>query len=70
MSTKLNEMLGFAKELEEANISNGDLTKKLEARIQVSNLSTALLPKKQSTSKQDVELARKRFKALIQERKL
>ncbi|MFD0705775.1 hypothetical protein [Photorhabdus akhurstii] len=70
VSTKLNEMLGFAKELEEAGISNGDLTKKLEARIQVSNLSTALLPKKQSTSKQDVELARKRFKALIQERKL
>lgn len=46
VSTKLNEMLGFAKELEEAGISNGDLTKKLEARIQVSNLSTTLPPKK------------------------
>ncbi|AWK40751.1 hypothetical protein GPY51_08715 [Photorhabdus laumondii subsp. laumondii] len=69
MGTKLNEMLGFAKELEEVGISNGDLTKKLEARIQVSNLSTALLPKKQSTSKQDVELAKKCFNALIQERK-
>ncbi|PQQ42053.1 hypothetical protein C6H65_05345 [Photorhabdus luminescens] len=70
VSTKLNEMLGFAKELEEAGISNGDLTKKLEARIQVRNLSTVLPPKTQSTSKQDIELARKRFKALIQERKL
>ncbi|NDL00709.1 helix-turn-helix domain-containing protein [Photorhabdus bodei] len=39
MSTKLDEMLSFAKELEEAGISNGDLTKKLEARIQVRNLS-------------------------------
>ncbi|WP_176414550.1 hypothetical protein [Photorhabdus luminescens] len=48
MSTKLNEMLGFAKELEEAGISNGDLTKKLETKIQTRNLSIALLPKEKT----------------------
>ncbi|MCW7546859.1 hypothetical protein OO184_02555 [Photorhabdus sp. APURE] len=65
VSTKLNEMLGFAKELEEAGISNGDLTKKLETKIQARNLSTALLPKeKKTTNKQDTELTRKRFKTL------
>ncbi|WP_157975321.1 hypothetical protein [Photorhabdus sp. CRCIA-P01] len=48
MNTKLNEMLNFAKELEETGISNGDLTKKLEARIQIRNLSTALLPKEKT----------------------
>ncbi|MCA6222543.1 hypothetical protein V2H77_20580 [Photorhabdus sp. P32] len=48
VSTKLNEMLGFAKELEEAGISNGDLTKKLETKIQARNLSTALLPKEKT----------------------